>query len=109
MTDHAELIERLRNSWYRFATETQDEAATRRNKAATDAATAIAALVAERDRYKDALAFYADKNNHKMRREPSYRDRFSQNMKPGKPKLGRVSEDKGKRARAALAQGGEKP
>lgn len=48
-----------------------------------------------------ALDFYANKDNHKMRREPSYRDRFSQNMKPGRPKLGRVSEDKGKRARAA--------
>lgn len=49
----------------------------------------------------EALDFYANKDNHKMRREPSYRDRFSQNMKPGRPKLGRVSEDKGKRARAA--------
>jgi hypothetical protein len=59
-------------------------------------------LKAENARLRAALEFYANKNNYKMRREPSYRDRFSQNMKPGKSKLGRVSEDKGKRARAAL-------
>lgn len=51
---------------------------------------------------REALSFYANKDNHKMRRERSYRDRFSQNMKPGRPKLSRVSEDKGRRAAKAL-------
>lgn len=65
----------------------------------------LVTAVAENARLREALAFYADKDNHKMRREPSYRDRFSQNIKPGRPKLGRVAEDKGKRARAALGLG----
>ncbi len=79
---------------------------------AADTASAAAVRLTELERknarMRAALEFYANKDNHKMRREPSYRDRFSQNMKPGRPKLGRVSEDKGKQARAALAGSGEK-
>ena len=104
----AEIIAELRKLADFTDADTYDECweikETARGKLLRAAAARLNDLERENARLRAALEFYANKDNHKMRREPSYRDRFSQNMKPGKPKLGRVSEDKGKRARAALEE-----
>jgi len=106
MTDHAELIERLRNSSYRFATETQDEAAIRRNKAAADAASFIAALVAERDRYRGALEDLCNPLEHMRKR--SQREGYGGRLGEMAVTISQSQNYLQEIARAALAQGGEK-
>jgi hypothetical protein len=53
--DYSELLKMLGNANVRFAAETQDEAAIRRNRSICDAIDAIRALVEERDRLREAL------------------------------------------------------
>lgn len=106
MTDHAELIERLRDVGEikdDDAYEGVDPRVVRAMRAVSEtmkqAATALAALVAERDRYREAL-------------EPFARAARSIDIDPPsdyEPSHGRGSVTAGdlRRARAALAQGGE--
>ena len=84
-----------------------------RNQAHAAIAAYLAALPPEdaqglRERVRvleGALAWYADRQNHKSTRE-RYVDRFSGNLRLGRLKLSKVHNDKGARARAALTEPG---
>jgi len=50
-----QLVKRLRELWFRFATETEDDAAKRRNATAIEAAARIEALEAENATLRAAI------------------------------------------------------